>query len=109
MHNPRFERLPNVCLADRNHEVQTLPTRGPNESFAIGVRLRRFVWSLQDRQPQCFQRYVHALRINAVTIMYDESVSFIACYTFPKLLQCPMRRWVPRDIRNEGAFAYRLP
>ncbi len=37
---PQFERLSNVRFVERNDEVQTLPTRCPDQSFAVRVRLR---------------------------------------------------------------------
>src|SRR5215831_13124364 len=51
MFHPRSERLSNVSLVHGNDEIQTLSTRCPNQSFAIGIGLRRFVRRLQDRQP----------------------------------------------------------
>ena len=95
---PQFERLSNVLFIERNHEVQTLVTSTSDQSFAIGICLGRFVGSLQDRQPQRFQRRVQLFGINTVTIMNHESVSFIARNTFSKLLQRPIGGRVARDI-----------
>src|SRR5215471_17543826 len=37
MRYPAFQRLPNVCFADRNHEIRTRATCGPDQSFAKRV------------------------------------------------------------------------
>ena len=95
---PEFEHLSNVLFVDGNHEVQAFSACCSDKSFTIGIRLGRSVGSLQDRQPQGFQRRVQVLGINTVAIMNDESVSFIARNTFSELLQRPIRRRVACDI-----------
>ena len=73
MFRPGFERLSDVCLVERNDEIQALATGGPYESLAKRVRLRRFVRCLQDKQPQCFQGRVQFLRVNPVTIIESQT------------------------------------
>src|SRR5262249_15199622 len=46
------DSLPNVWLADRNHAIQAVAADTAAPASANGIRLGRFVGSLQDCQPQ---------------------------------------------------------
>ena len=39
--HPGAQGRPQVALVQRDHEVQTLPSQRSDQSFAVGIRLRR--------------------------------------------------------------------
>ena len=51
MSHPEFEGLPNVCVVDRNHEIQVFTTSTADPTFANGIRLGGIARSLQNSQP----------------------------------------------------------
>src|SRR5262249_57154834 len=72
MFHPRSERLSNVSLVHGNDEIQTLSTRCPNQSFAIGIGLRRFVRVFKTDRSNAFREASNSFRIDAVAIMNNE-------------------------------------
>src|SRR5215831_2294595 len=51
MVHPTSERLANVSLAYRNHEIQAFAARASDPALADRIRLRRLARSLQYGQP----------------------------------------------------------
>src|SRR2546427_3925645 len=90
MRRPRFQGLPNVRFVERDYKVQTLSASTTDQALAKSIGLGRFVRSLQDGQPQRFQRCVQLAEIDPVTVMDHKSVTFIASNTFSKLLKRPL-------------------
>ncbi len=80
MRRPRFQGLPNVRFVERDYKVQTLSASTTDQALAKSIGLGRFVRSLQDGQPQRFQRCVQLAGIDPVTVMDHKSVTFIVSF-----------------------------
>ena len=87
-----------MCLAERNHKVQTLAPYGSDQPFAVGVRLRGSRGRAQHPQPKSLELVVHFCREDRVAVANEKPVGVIAWNCFSKLLQGPLGRWVSGDI-----------
>ena len=87
-----------MCLAKRNHEIQTLAAHGSDQPFAVGVRLRGPRGSAQHSQPEGLELFVDFRREDRVAVAKQKSVGVIAGNGLPELLQGPFCRRVCRDV-----------
>jgi hypothetical protein len=79
MAGPGFERLSDVGFVEWNHKIETFSTC-TDQALAKCIPLRRLIRSLQHGQPERLQRLIQFLRIDTVTVMDNESVSFITAH-----------------------------
>jgi len=77
MAGPGFKRLSDVGFVEWNHKIETFSTCTADQALAKCIRLGRLIRSLQHSQPKRLQRLIQVLRIDTVTIMDNESVSFV--------------------------------
>src|SRR5215472_3035626 len=86
-----------VGFVEWNHKIETFSTCTADQALAKCIRLGRLIRSLQHSQPKRLQRLIQVLRIDTVTIMDNESVSFVTANAFSELLKRPLGR----RIRSE--------
>jgi hypothetical protein len=86
MGHPTFERLPNICLADRNDEIlasrRALPIQRSQIAFALGALRGVFNTVI----PNVFQSSVQIAGVDMIPIVDDESISVVSNDAFSKLL-----------------------
>src|SRR2546422_757092 len=103
VHGPGFERLSDVCLVEGNHEVQTLSACTADQTLAKCVCWGRLVWSFQYSQTQRFQRLIQLTGVDAITVVNNEAVSFLAGNAFAKLLQRPVSGRMSGNVKVKDA------
>jgi hypothetical protein len=92
--HPLRKDRPKMPLVERNHPIETLAPRGPNEAFTVRVRLRGTYRRLQHLERHRTKGLVHGRREDAVTVIDEEPVGPVRRKAVPKLLDGPLRRGV---------------
>jgi hypothetical protein len=92
-----------MFLAQRNHEIQTLPAYASHQPFAVGVRLWRSRGRLQYPQSKSLELLVHFCREDRITVPDQETVGMVARDRFAQLLQGPGCRWMRGDVAMHNA------
>src|SRR5499427_8838539 len=100
---PGFKRLSDVGFVEWNHKIETFSTGTADQALAKCIRLGRLIRSLQHSQPKRLQRLIQVLRIDTVTIMDKESVSFVTANAFSELLKRPLGRRMLSDVKVKDA------
>ncbi len=96
---PRYASSGMPPLVERNHEVQTLSSYGPDQSLTECISLGRLWRSSQDPQSEpLYQFLIELRRENGVTVMDREAIRPPVREPFPKLLQRPFSRRVGGHI-----------
>src|SRR5438105_14051990 len=90
MNNPQFEDLTDMVLIERNHEIKALSARATDQALTKCIRLRTPVRRPQDSQTQRSKGGIQFTGIDAVAIVNNELVAFIAHHTLSELLRCPL-------------------
>src|SRR5262247_2748255 len=103
MAGPGFKRLSDVGFVEWNHKIETFSTCTVDQALAKCIRLGRLIRSLQHSQPKRLQRLIQVLRIDTVTIMDNESVSFVTANAFSELLKRPLGRRMLSDVDVKDA------
>ena len=103
MAGPGFKRLSDVGFVEWNHKIETFSTCTADQALAKCIRLGRLIRSLQHSQPKRLQRLIQVLRIDTVTIMDNESVSFVTANAFSELLKRPLGRRMLSDVKVKDA------
>src|SRR5580700_9432564 len=99
--DPRPQASPQVLLVQRDQEIQTFSPHGPDEPFAIGIRLRCPDWSAYDPQPKRVPQFLVQVRgKDRVAVVNQEPVRVIARDGLPQLLRVPTR--FPLGINTES-------
>src|SRR2546422_11565851 len=83
---PGFERLSDVRVIEGNYEVQTLSAYTADQALAKCVRSGRPIRRSQYPQTQCCERGIQFTRVDAITVVDNEPVSFLAGNAFSELL-----------------------
>ena len=97
--NPFTHQPTEMPLIERDHEIQTLASYGPDQSFTKCISLRRLWRRFQDPQPEAlYKLLIEFRREDRITVMDDEAMLGLARKSFPKLLQGPCSRGVGRHI-----------
>src|SRR5215471_12639973 len=99
MAGPGFKRLSDVGFVEWNHKNETFSTCTADQALAKCIRLGRLIRSPQHSQPKRLQRLIQVLRIDTVTIMDNESVSFLTANGFSELLKRPLGRRMLSDVK----------
>src|SRR5215813_6686400 len=100
---PGFKRLSDVGFVEWNHKIETFSTCTADQTLVKCIRLGRLIWRLQHSQPQRLQRLIQILRIDTVTIMDNEAVSFVTAKAFSELLKRPLGRRMLSDVKVKDA------
>jgi hypothetical protein len=103
MAGPGFECPSDVGFVEWNYKIETFSTSTADQALAKCIRLRRLIRSLQHSQPERLQRLIQFLRIDTVTVMDNESVSFIIAHAFSKLLKRPLGRRMLSNVKVKDA------
>src|SRR5262245_28033119 len=103
MAGPGFKRLSDVGFVEWNHKIETFSTCTADQALAKCIRLGRLIRRLQHSQPKRLQRLIQVLRIDTVTIMDNESVSFVTANAFSELLKRPRGRRMLSDVKVKDA------
>src|SRR5215813_11686751 len=103
MAGPGFKRLSDVGFVEWNHKIETFSTCTADQALAKCIRLGRLIRSLQHSQPKQLQRLIQVLRIDTVTIMDNESVSFLTANAFSELLKRPLGCRMLSDVKVKDA------
>ena len=90
--------LKQVPLTQGNQKVQTLAPQGDDETFAIAIREGTPIGTFQNTQSQLFDGLILIGGKDAVAIVDEILIGMVRWDRFLKLLQCPGRRWVIRDM-----------
>lgn len=89
MESPGTNRPPQMRLAERNEEVQTLPAERPQESLTVCICHRRLDGRSEDPDTHGRHSRIQPWRIDAVPVMEDESVAVGCGEDLPELLESP--------------------
>ena len=91
MNNPQFEDLTDMVLIERNHEIKALSARATDQALTKCIRLRTPVRRSQGSQTQRSKGGIQFTGIDAVAVVNNELVAFIAHHhTLSELLRCPL-------------------
>jgi hypothetical protein len=94
MANPLAQSGSQMVLAERNHEVQTLPSHGTDQSLAIGIGLWRSDRCSHNLEAHVLNGLIDLRREDAVTVMDQEPIRVIAWDRFTELLGRPLPCWI---------------
>ncbi len=76
-----------MALADRNDEIQTLASDGPNEAFAECICGWRADWSSECAYAEILQRRIHCGGEYRVAVMDHESIWMVVSQKFTELAE----------------------
>src|SRR3954467_5230021 len=92
MSYPLGKHASHVLLAQRNHKIETLASDRADQPLTEGVSLWRPHRRLEDHESHRRNRAINTLRVNAIVIIHDGSMSSIAWYDHAELLRRPFSR-----------------
>ena len=92
MRDPLLKDASEMTLVQRNQPVQAFAPNRANQSFAERVRLRRSHRRLEDRQTHRHDCPIDIVRVDAVVVVNEETMRFIAGHHHAELLDRPFRR-----------------
>jgi len=94
MRDPFSEGAAEVTLVEQNHPVQALAPNRPDQPFAKCLRLWQSYGRPQHRQPHRRDGPIDTFRVDAVVIMYEESIRLVARGHHSELLRRPVGGWM---------------
>jgi hypothetical protein len=87
-----------VIFRQRDEKVEAFPAKRTNHTFTEAVSFGASIWCPQYAQSHVSNRLIELRREDAIAIMDEKTVAMVRRYRFSKLLLCPCRRWVIRDM-----------
>jgi hypothetical protein len=81
-----------MVLGQRYHPIETLPPKGPDESFAERIRLRAPHGRCDDLKAEVGKRLIEPGGEDCVVVMEDEPVSMVRRYSFARSVGESRRR-----------------
>jgi hypothetical protein len=108
MHNPFPQNSPQMLFVQRDQPVQARAPHASDQSFTVGIRLRRLHGGSSNFQPEGPQLVINFRGKDRIPIMNQESVGVIARDGFSKLLQGPGCGRMGREIAVQNAATSHL-
>ena len=81
-----------------DEKVEAFPAERTNHTFAEAVSFGASIRRPQYSQSHACNRLIELRREDAVSVMDKKIIAMVRRYRFSKLLLCPGRRWVIRDM-----------
>jgi hypothetical protein len=95
---PVLQNDTQVVLRQWDEKVEAFPAKRTYDTFTETVSFGASIRCPQYSQPHVSNRLVELRREDAIAIMDKKTVAMPRRYRLSKLLQCPGRRWVIRDM-----------
>lgn len=87
-----------MAFVQRDKEIEAFSADGADETLTICVRLGNPVWRFQNPEAHDLQCQVDIGRVDAVSVVEDESKWPFTHKDLSRLLERPICRWVSSDI-----------